>query len=130
MLAESPISAFVPTIDYARARPFFEDVLQLPFVSEDPFAMVFRLHGAMLRVVKVDGHAPARFTILGWRVDDIAAEARRLADRGVVFVRYPFFQQDDLGIWTAPSGDKVAWFRDPDGNVLSIAQHVRRDATD
>ena len=66
---------------------------------------------------------PHPFTLLGWEVTGIEKEVAALAEAGVVFERYGFFEQDALGIWTAPNGDKVAWFKDPDGNTLSVSQH-------
>jgi hypothetical protein len=62
------------------------------------------------------------YTVLGWRVADIAATARGLAGRGVEFLRHDGMDQDENGAWTTPGGDKVAWFADPDGNVLSLTQ--------
>lgn len=116
--------AFVPTTDYEKARPFYEGVLGLQFFKSDGFALVFQATGVMIRVVKAPDFQPARYTILGWEVPDIHAAVRTLEQRGVTFERYGFFEQDELGVWTAPSGDKVAWFKDPDGNTLSVSQHV------
>jgi catechol 2,3-dioxygenase-like lactoylglutathione lyase family enzyme len=124
MLGTTNIVAFLPTTDYARARAFFEGVLGLRVVSLDDFALVLDANGIMLRVTKVGEHKPWPFTILGWQVSDIEDKAAALAGRGVRFERYGFPGQDDAGIWTAPSGDKVAWFKDPDGNTLSLSQHV------
>jgi len=123
MLNTKKIVAFVPTTDYDRARKFFEGTLGLRFVSLDEFALVLDANGIMLRVTKAK-FTPNPFTILGWQVDDIEAEVRELTSRGVQFEKYGFLEQDPLGIWTAPSGDKVAWFKDPDGNTLSLSQHV------
>jgi catechol 2,3-dioxygenase-like lactoylglutathione lyase family enzyme len=123
MLNTKKIVAFVPTTDYDRARAFFEGTLGLRFVSLDHFALVLDANGIMLRVTKAQ-FVPNPFTILGWQVDDIDADVRDLTARGVQFERYGFLEQDALGVWTAPSGDKVAWFKDPDGNTLSLSQHV------
>ncbi|HEY6139734.1 MAG TPA: VOC family protein [Thermoanaerobaculia bacterium] len=117
------IVAFVPTTDYDKARAFYEGALGLRFVSNDGFAMVLDANGIMIRVVKVE-FTPWPWTILGWEVPDIASAAEALCGRGVKFEIYGFPGQDKNGIWTAPSGDKVAWFKDPDGNTLSISQHV------
>ncbi|MCC6364544.1 MAG: VOC family protein [Bryobacterales bacterium] len=120
--AQSPV-AFVPTRDPERARQFYQGVLGLPLLSEElPFALVFDLHGIMLRVTVVRQLNPAGYTILGWNVPDIAAAAQSLTEAGVAFQRYPGLEQDELGIWTAPGGAKVAWFQDPEGNILSISQ--------
>jgi catechol 2,3-dioxygenase-like lactoylglutathione lyase family enzyme len=113
---------FVATADGAKAREFYETTLGLTFVEDSPFAIVFDLNGTMLRVQKVETLTPAPYTALGWQVDDIAAQVRDLTSRGVVFERYEWISQDELGIWTTPEGSKVAWFKDPDGNVLSLTQ--------
>jgi catechol 2,3-dioxygenase-like lactoylglutathione lyase family enzyme len=86
--------------------------------------MVLDANGIMVRVAKVPGFEPAQFTILGWQVNEIEKTVRELEGRGVRFEIFGFFKQDELGIWTAPTGDKVAWFKDPDGNILSLSQHV------
>jgi catechol 2,3-dioxygenase-like lactoylglutathione lyase family enzyme len=124
MLSSMKIMAFVPTKDAEKARAFYEGVLGLRFVKDDGFALVLDANGIMVRVAKVQQFTPAQFTILGWNVSDIEKVVQDLQQKGVHFERYGFFKQDELGIWTAPSGDKVAWFRDPDGNVLSVSQHV------
>ena len=125
MLRDADIVAFVPTRDPARARAFYEGVLGLRFVSEDGFATVFDAHGVMVRVANVSGvpdYTPAPFTILGWLVPDVKTAVGDLTAKGVAFERYPGMAQDRLGIWNAPSGAKVAWFKDPDGNVLSVTE--------
>ena len=126
MLGSNKIVAFVPTTDYARARDFFENKLGLGFISQDDFALVLDANGIMIRVTKVRDHKPLPFTILGWEVQDIDTVVGNLTKAGVTFERYGFFEQDPQGVWSAPSGDKVAWFKDPDGNTLSVSQHVRR----
>jgi len=123
-LAAHPIIAFVLTSDPAKARAFYEGILGLRFISQDRFAIVFEAHGNMLRVGVVDKVIAANNTVLGWEVPDIAAAVKMLETLGVTFERYPGMKQDELGIWTPPNGDKVAWFKDPDGNVLSLSQHV------
>jgi len=125
MLGSINIVAFVPTRDSEKARAFYEGVLGLRFVSDDGFALVFDANGIMLRVAKVPPQfTPAQFTILGWQVTEIEKMVAGLQAKRVQFERFGFFEQDELGIWTAPTGDKVAWFKDPDGNVLSVSQHV------
>jgi catechol 2,3-dioxygenase-like lactoylglutathione lyase family enzyme len=123
MLGNSPIVAFVGVSDAARARSFYRDTLGLRMVSEDEFALVFDVQGTMLRVTPAGKIKPAQYTVLGWAVKNISTTARSMVSAGVTFERYGFLEQDDLGIWTAPGGAKVAWFKDPDGNVLSISQH-------
>ena len=122
MLSKSKIMAFLATKDAARARPFYEGVLGLPVLSDDDFALVLDAGGTMLRIQKVPSSNAAAYTALGWEVADIRATAAALTKKGVAFQRYPHFEQDDLGVWTAPSGARVAWFKDPDGNVLSLTQ--------
>jgi catechol 2,3-dioxygenase-like lactoylglutathione lyase family enzyme len=125
MLGSIDIVAFVPTQDFEKARAFYEGVLGLGFVKDDGFALVLDANGIMVRVAKVPPpFAPAPFTILGWQVRDIEKMAAGLQSKGVQFERFGFFEQDKLGIWTAPSGDKLAWFKDPDGNILSVSEHV------
>jgi catechol 2,3-dioxygenase-like lactoylglutathione lyase family enzyme len=122
MDASARIIAFVGTRNAERAKEFYRGMLGLNLVSEDPFALVFDVGGTMLRVTPVRDLSPAGFTVLGWEVKDITAAVHCLQKAGVMFERYNF-PQDELGIWTAPGGAKVAWFKDPDGNVLSLSQH-------
>jgi catechol 2,3-dioxygenase-like lactoylglutathione lyase family enzyme len=125
MLDRCDLIAFCATTDIDRARRFFGDTLGLRRVEEAPFADVYDAHGTTLRVTRVDAVVPAPYTVLGWEVADVAAAVRELAERGVAVEHHEGLDQDDLGVWTAPSGHRVAWFRDPDGNVLSVSQHVR-----
>jgi catechol 2,3-dioxygenase-like lactoylglutathione lyase family enzyme len=118
------IVAFVPTRDAEKARSFYEGVLGLRFVKDDGFALVLDANGIMIRVAKAPEFKPAQFTILGWQVSGIEKIVAALQEKGVHFERFGFLEQDELGIWTAPSGDKVAWFKDPDGNILSVSEHV------
>ena len=124
MLGSTNIIAFVPIKDSEKARAFYEGILGLRFVKDDGFARVLEANGIMVRAAKMKEVTPAQFTILGWQVADIAQVVRGLVARGVHFEIFGFFKQDELGIWTAPTGDKVAWFKDPDGNILSVSQHV------
>jgi catechol 2,3-dioxygenase-like lactoylglutathione lyase family enzyme len=123
MLAQGNLSGFVPTTDYDKARAFYEGKLGFSFVSLDQYALVMSVGGHRIRITKMPNFTPLQGTILGWEVQDIQAVATWLRDRGVTLEKYPLVQDRDLGIWTTPSGDKVAWFKDPDGNILSIAQH-------
>jgi catechol 2,3-dioxygenase-like lactoylglutathione lyase family enzyme len=122
MLETSDLIAFAAATDLARAREFYEQTLGLTVVEQTDFACVLDAHGTMLRITAVPAVAPAGYTVLGWQVDDIAAAVAGLADRGVVFLRYDSMDQDARGIWTTPGGDRVGWFADPDGNVLSLTQ--------
>jgi catechol 2,3-dioxygenase-like lactoylglutathione lyase family enzyme len=124
MLGSLDIVAFIPTEDPEKARAFYVDALELRFVKDDGFALVLDANGIMVRITKVPEFKPAPFTILGWRVADIFRVVTDLQDKGVRCERFGFFKQDEQGIWTAPTGDKVAWFKDPDGNILSVSQHV------
>jgi catechol 2,3-dioxygenase-like lactoylglutathione lyase family enzyme len=122
MLGASPIIAFAATTDSDRAKEFYENVLGMTFVADDSFALVFDAQGTMLRIARVNELTPAPFTILGWKVSDIATNIIGLTARGVAFERFPGFGQDEQGVVTFPDGTKVAWFKDPDGNMLSLTQ--------
>ncbi|MBI5288726.1 MAG: VOC family protein [Chloroflexi bacterium] len=121
MLGSSNIMAFVATAQPDAARAFYEGILGLRLIEDAPFALVFDAYGTKLRVQKVQTVAPAPYTTLGWVVDDIVATVRELASRGVQFERYEGLEQDDLGIWSSGAGN-IAWFKDPDGNTLSVTQ--------
>ena len=123
MLSSNKIVGFVATKDYAKARNFYEKILGIEFVNQDAFALEFISGGNMIRISKVDDFTPMPFTVLGWEVTDIQKVVEDLTKRGVTFEKYSFLKQDDLGIWDAPSGSRVAWFKDPDGNLLSVSRH-------
>jgi catechol 2,3-dioxygenase-like lactoylglutathione lyase family enzyme len=122
VLAGDDLIAFVATGDPSRARAFYGGTLGLELVDETPFAVVFRAGPTMLRVTVVDAVVAAPYTVLGWAVADIAARVRQLGERGIAFERYAEVEQDELGVWRSPSGARVAWFKDPDGNTLSLTQ--------
>jgi catechol 2,3-dioxygenase-like lactoylglutathione lyase family enzyme len=122
VLGSQKLVAFVATRDLGRAKVFYHDNLGLRLVSEDEFALVFDAAGTMLRVTRVQELAAAKYTVLGWQVQDIVQTAKQLQKARVTLERYPGMQQNDLGIWNSPSGARVAWFKDPDGNTLSITQ--------
>jgi len=122
MLGSQRIMAFVATRQPEAAKVFYGQTLGLKMLSEDPFALVFDAGGTMLRVQKVAELSPARHTALGWQVEDIARTAQQLQAAGVSLARFPGMEQDELGVWTAPGGARVAWFQDPDGNTLSLTQ--------
>ena len=122
MLESSDLVAFVAATDLGRARAFYEQALGLRVLEHSDFAVVMDANGTMLRVTAVGQVAHPGYTVLGWRVGDITASVRALTAQGVTFLRYEGMDQDDDGIWTTPSGDKVAWFADPDGNTLSLTQ--------
>jgi len=116
------IMAFVATSKPTRARRFYRDILGLRLLNEDGFALAFDAHGTMLRVTVVKEVVATKYTVLGWQVPDIVAAAKRLNTAGVGLQRYPGMGQDKQGIWTSPSGARIGWFKDPDGNTLSITQ--------
>jgi len=123
-LSAYSIVAFVPIADVGAAKTFYRDKLGLRLVTEElPFALVFDAHGIMLRLAIGGNASPAPGTVLGWRVPEITPVVRDLTQAGIQFERYEFLQQDDLGIWTSPTGARVAWFKDPEGNVLSLSEH-------
>jgi catechol 2,3-dioxygenase-like lactoylglutathione lyase family enzyme len=122
MLENAKIVAFVGTLNADRALTFYRDTLGLRLVDNNPFAMVFDVDGTMLRVTPVPAMTVEKFTVLGFHVTDIMEEMRRLNAKSVVFERYPGMDQDQQGIWTSPTGASIAWFKDPDGNVLSLSQ--------
>ncbi len=123
MLFNGKLIGFIPTRDAEQARNFYERVLGMRFVSDDKFALVMNADGIMIRIVHVGEFTPARFTILGWEVSAIETLVPQMSATGVTFEQYGLPGQDTTGIWNAPGGTKVAWFKDPDGNVLSLSQH-------
>jgi catechol 2,3-dioxygenase-like lactoylglutathione lyase family enzyme len=124
MLPQAELMSFIPTIDADRARKFYVDKLGLTFVSDDQFAVVIRSNTTDIRITRMEAFNPAPYTILGWKVPSISAAVQELTAAGVTFERYPFLEQDASGVWNAPDGAaKVAWFKDPDGNVLSLSEH-------
>ena len=122
MLADKKLKAFIPTVHPAKAKFFYRDVLGLELLSEDKFALEFNANGTLLRVITVQELTPYPFTALGWNVDDIVATIKALNNKNIFCEKYGFFEQDDLGIWISPNGSKVAWFKDPDGNTLSLTE--------
>src|SRR4051794_7217428 len=116
------IVAFVAPTDPPRAPAFYSGTLGLALEDESPFALVFRVAGTMLRITVVEELSPQPFTVLGWKVADVEETIDTLSRRGVGFERYDGMEQDARGVWRAPSGARIAWFRDPDGNVLSLTQ--------
>jgi len=122
MLADKELKAFVPTVKPGEAKSFYGDILGLTLLSEDKFALEFEANGTLLRVTIVQDFKPQPFTVLGWDVADIISVIKSLNKKGILCEKYEFLVQDNLGIWTAPGGSKVAWFKDPDGNVLSLTE--------
>ena len=122
MLADTEAIYFVATAKPEAARAFYEGILSLTLVADEPFALVFSLAGRMLRIAKTQAFEPARHTVLGWSVPDIAQAVKGLRSRGIEFSRFEGTAQDELGVWQSPSGAKIAWFTDPDGNALSLSE--------
>lgn len=122
MLGNCEVIAFVATAQPERAKVFYRDVLGLRLIDDDPFGLVFDANGTMVRIFKVRELSPAPFTVLGWKVAAIRTAIQELSNRGVSFERYPGMAQDEAGIWTTPEGHQVAWFKDPEGNTLSVTQ--------
>ena len=122
MLESAALVGFVGVSDLVRARHFYGDQLGLSLRDETPFALVAEAGGTMLRITAVDDVAPVPYTVLGWSVFDIDKTINHLVSRGVTFSRYEAMNQHQRGVWTAPSGSRIAWFRDPDGNTLSLTE--------
>jgi catechol 2,3-dioxygenase-like lactoylglutathione lyase family enzyme len=125
MLSSEKLMAFVSTTKADRARAFYRDTLGLKLVHEDNFALEFDANGTLLRVTLAQVVNPAPYTVLGWDVKDLRASVTALKKSGVTFEIFGFFKQDELGIWAAPNGDQVAWFKDPDGNILSVSHFAK-----
>jgi catechol 2,3-dioxygenase-like lactoylglutathione lyase family enzyme len=122
MLELAQVVALVPTRDLVRATRFYRDVLGLPVATNDAYGCTFRAGAALLRLALVGTYQPQQFTTAGWVVPDIVDTVAELRVRGVVFERYERLGQDEDGLWTAPDGALIAWFKDPDGNTLSLSQ--------
>jgi predicted enzyme related to lactoylglutathione lyase len=122
MLTDKELKAFVSTVKPSEAKVFYRDILGLKLLSEDNFALEFDANGTLLRVTIVHELSQQPFTVLGWNVEDISSAIESLNKRNIVCEKYEFLQQNSLGIWTSPNGSKVAWFKDPDGNILSLTQ--------
>lgn len=120
MLGSSKIAAFIATADPQKARDFYENTLGLKLIADEEYAIVFDANGTTLRVQKAGEFTAHPFTSLGWHVDDIEASVDALREKGVVFEQYPWMAEESNGIMTFPNGAKVAWFKDPDGNLLSL----------
>ena len=123
-LGSSPVMAFIGTRSAETAKAFYGGLLGMTLLNESPFALEFDGLGCVLRVTMVREVSVAPYTVLGWRVEDIVVVVDGMAERGVVFERFGGLPQDERGIWTAPGGDQVAWFKDPEGQILSISCHL------
>lgn len=122
MISDNELKAFIPTIKPEKAKSFYKDVLGLKLITEDKYALEFDANGTRLRVNTVREFKPHPFTVLGWDVDNIVSTIKSLNKKKIFCEKYDSLEQDELGIWTAPGGTKVAWFKDPDGNILSLSE--------
>src|SRR4029078_5875093 len=122
----SKMIGFVVTTDSEKAKALYGDRLVFRLISSDQYALAFDANGTMLRVTKAQQFTPSRGTVVGWKVENIPAPVGELTSRGVHFEQFnlPFMKQDELGVWSAPNGDQVAWFKHPDGNTLSVSRHA------
>jgi catechol 2,3-dioxygenase-like lactoylglutathione lyase family enzyme len=123
MIFSGKTVAFVASSDLGRSEAFYVARLGFTRVSGDDYGLVVSANGTSIRISRADGFSPQPFTVLGWDVERIEEVVKRLTQAGVEFRRYPGMDQDAAGIWRAPSGSRIAWFSDPDGNVLSVAEH-------
>ncbi len=124
MLSEPKITAFLPTVKPQQSKQFYRNTLGLKLVSEDNYALEFKGKESLLRITIVDEFKPQSFTVLGFKIEEIVTEVKSLTKKGVKFEKYNSLKQDDLGIWISPSKARIAWFKDPDGNLLSLTQYA------
>jgi len=122
--SQQNLFTFVPITDGDRAKTFYQDVLGLTLLEDTPFAIVFKVPGGTLRLAKTPDFTPQPFSLVGWVVPDIDADMAELTEKGVTFEKFPGLPQDDAGIWTVPDGTRICWFRDLDGNLLSLTQEA------
>ena len=122
MLTHSALIAFIATTLPEQAKAFYTEALGMTLVDDTPFALVYNANGTMLRIQKVQAHTPASHTVLGWQVSNIREAVEKLLRCGITCERYAGLSQDEQGIWTTPDGNRIAWFCDPDGNVLSFTE--------
>ena len=122
MRSEQDLFTFVPVVDGDRAKAFYQGVLGLTLLEDTPFAVVFKVPGGTLRLAKTPDFTPQPFSLIGWVVPDLTADMAELQEKGVTFEHFPGLPQDEAGVWTVPDGTRICWFRDPDGNLLSLTQ--------
>lgn len=122
MLTSPKFTAFLPTINPEASKRYYTEVLGLNLISEDNYSLVFEQEDMLLRITVVQEFTPQPFTVFGFKIEDIIYQVKALTDKGILFERYGHFDQDEHGIWTAPSQAKIAWFKDPDGNLLSLTE--------
>ena len=122
MLNDSKVVGFVATSKPEISKHFYQETLGLTLIEESPYAIVFESSNTVIRIQKTEQVCPPPYTSLGWEVENLTETVRILSDSGVLFVKYDGLDQDKLGIWNISGGAKVAWFKDPDGNLLSLTQ--------
>lgn len=120
VLSSTTTCAFIATRNRASAKTFYGGVLGFAMKSEDEYGVVFAMNNANLRITPLPDFTPHQHTVLGWNVSDVPGTVKALTDAGISFERYDFLEQDGLGIWKHGEA-QVAWFKDPDGNILSIS---------
>jgi catechol 2,3-dioxygenase-like lactoylglutathione lyase family enzyme len=123
MLSDKTLKAFIPATDAGKAKAFYRDILGLELLSEDEYGMDFDANASLFRISIVRQYNPQPFTIMGWNVPDIFSIIRLLNQRGIYCEIYPSLNQDKSGVWISPAETKVAWFKDPEGNILSVSEH-------
>jgi catechol 2,3-dioxygenase-like lactoylglutathione lyase family enzyme len=120
------LMAFVNICNVEAAKKFYRDTLGLRLVAEQlPFGLDFDANGTTLRLAVNQKISPVPGTVMGWRVPDIDIAVADLRNAGVRFEHFQGLSQNEDGVWTTPTGAKVAWFKDPDGNILSLSQHPK-----
>lgn len=123
-LKNSKMVGFLATSRPDISKRFYNEILELTLIEETPYALVFESANAVIRIQKTEEVYPPPYTTIGWEVENIEFTVRALSESGVQFERYEGMEQDDRGVWDVPNGSKVAWFKDPDGNLLSLTQVV------
>jgi catechol 2,3-dioxygenase-like lactoylglutathione lyase family enzyme len=125
MLDSARLQTLVWTADIARSRPFYSGILGLKLKGQSHGADIYEVGGGELRLSPVPSTRPSEHTVVGFAVEDLDAVADALERKGVTTERFAGFRHDERGVWRAPDGAKVLWFRDPDGNLLSVVQYAR-----
>jgi catechol 2,3-dioxygenase-like lactoylglutathione lyase family enzyme len=130
MLKDGRVATRLPAQDLQRARAFYAEKLGLEPTEERPGGLLYQCASGVFALFKSAGESPGTFTQMGWDVDDLAAAVAELRRRGVVFeeVDVPGLKTVDgiadvAGNYPSKgSGEKAAWFRDSEGNMLGIGQ--------
>ena len=122
MLEGAHLVGFVATSDLATADAFYGELLKLPRSDSTPLAHVYRVNGAVLCVVRADDVQPTGQTVFAWAVEDLSATVAAMGEAGIELITYAGLEQDSDQAWTSPGGARVAWFKDPEGHILSVMQ--------